>query len=165
MRKFAEYTEKMLGHVVAALMVLLVVNVTWQVTSRFILNDPSSFTEEVALFLLLWISLLGAAYAYRRGVHLGLDILVAKLEGSNRFLAEKFADLVCLFFACVLLIYGGLELVILNIQLEQTSAALQVKFWTVYSVIPVSGVLFAFFAVEKLICGEPDRSSDGTAVE
>lgn len=157
MRKFCERTEKILGYIIAGLMMLLVVDVTWQVTSRFILNDPSSFTEEIALFLLLWISMLGASYAYRRGVHLGLDIVVEKLQGSQKFWAEKFADLVCLFFAAVLLIYGGMELVLLNMQLEQTSAAMQIMFWKVYIVIPISGVLFAMFAIERLIHGDPHR--------
>ena len=52
--------------------------------ARFILKDPSSFTEELAGFLLIWIGLLGASYALYTRAHLGIDILTAKLKGTNR---------------------------------------------------------------------------------
>jgi len=160
MQKIAASVEKILGLFVGILMALLVLDVTWQVVSRFILNNPSSFTEEAALFLMLWISLLGSAYAYRRGAHLGLDILVQKLKGKERIYAHKISDLVCFLFAAVLLVFGGIKLVALNIALEQTSAAMEIKFWKVYSVIPISGVLFAFFSAERIIDGADFSSVD-----
>ena len=153
MKIIVEKIDWFVARFVSFLMALLVVDVTWQVVSRFILNKPSVFTEEVALFLVLWISLLGAAYTYRRGAHLGLDILVEKLEASKKIIAHKFADLVCLLFALVVLVYGGWELVKLNIQLKQTTAALQVSVWIVYSVIPLSGVLISLYALERLFFG------------
>ena len=138
---------------VSLLMALLVVDVTWQVISRFILNNPSVYTEEIALFLVLWIALLGAAYTYRRGAHLGLDILVEKLEERKKRIAHKLADFISLVFALLILVYGGWELVLLNIQLQQTSAALQMHIWIVYSVIPISGVLIALYAFERIVFG------------
>lgn len=145
---------------VSLLMALLVVDVTWQVVSRFVLNKPSVYTEEIALFLVLWIALLGAAYTYRRGAHLGLDIVVEKLEESKKIIAHKLADIVCLVFALVILVYGGWELVLLNIQLNQTSAALQMHIWIVYSVIPISGCLIALYAVERIFLGPADTAEE-----
>ena len=156
MKLLLDKIEKVLAVVIAVLMGVLVVDVTWQVVSRFIMSDPSSFTEEVALFLLLWIAMLGAAYAFRRGAHLGLDIVIEKLHGAKKILAQRLADFVCLFFACAILIYGGLELVILNLDLKQTSAALGIEVWKVYIVIPISGVLIAIFSLERILSGAPE---------
>ena len=44
------------------LMAFLVVDVLWQVLSRYILVSPSSVTDELAGYLLIWVGLLGAAY-------------------------------------------------------------------------------------------------------
>lgn len=154
LKKIIDKIDWLVAKFVSLLMALLVVDVTWQVVSRFILDNPSVYTEEIALFLVLWISLLGAAYTYRRGAHLGLDILVEKLEEKRKRLVQILADFLCLVFALVILLYGGWELVLLNIQLEQSSAALQIKVWTVYSVIPLSGIIIALYALERIIFGD-----------
>lgn len=159
MKKLLDKLESALAAVLAALMGALVLDVTWQVVSRFVLNNPSSYTEEVALFLMLWVALLGAAYAFRRGAHLGLDIVVAKLEGNRKVIAQKLAEIISLAFACIILIYGGLKLVLLNYELKQTSAALEVEVWIIYSVIPLSGLLIAIFAIERIIFGAPELNA------
>ena len=156
MKSLLDKIEKSLAIIIAVLMAVLVIDVTWQVVSRFILSDPSSFTEEIALFLLLWIAMLGAAYAFRRGAHLGLDIVIEKLQGAKKVNAQRLADLVCLFFACAILVYGGLQLVLLNLELQQTSAALGIQIWKIYIVIPISGVLIAIFAIERMLVGAPE---------
>ena len=51
--------DKILEWTLVVSMSLLVVDVLWQVFSRFILQNPSSFTEELARFLLIWVGLLG----------------------------------------------------------------------------------------------------------
>ncbi len=70
-------------------MAAIVLVVTWQVFSRFIIQSPSSFTEELSRFLLIWIGILGAAYAYKTKAHLGLDLFVEKkwhqLENIKRY--------------------------------------------------------------------------------
>ncbi|HCS2988569.1 TPA: TRAP transporter small permease subunit, partial [Shigella flexneri] len=45
-----------------AVMLALVVCVVWQVFSRYVLNQPSTLTDELARFLMIWVGLLGAAY-------------------------------------------------------------------------------------------------------
>jgi len=157
LQTLSRYLERVLKVFLALLMAAMVLDVTWQVITRFILGSPSAYTEELARFLLIWIGLLGAAYAYRRKAHLGLDILSQKLEGSaaGRRL-EIFISLVGILFASVIMIYGGLKLMWLTLELEQTSAALQVKMGYVYSVIPLSGVLIVLFALDRIVNGDPD---------
>lgn len=133
-----------------AMMFAIVVTVTWQVISRFILADPSSFTEELARYLLIWIGILGASYAYKTKAHLGLDLFVSKMVGIQKKAALIFIELIVLLFAITVLVYGGLSLVSITLELKQTSAALGLQMGYVYSVLPISGLLISLFALDNL---------------
>ena len=157
MKQLTATIEKILGAFLGLLMAIMVLDVAWQVATRFVLQEPSSYTEELARFLLVWIGLLGAAYAYRKKAHLGLDILSQKLEGTaNKRKLDIFISLVCTLFACVIMIYGGTKLMLLTLDLEQMSAALQIKIGYLYSVIPLSGALIVLFSVDRIIYGDPE---------
>ena len=80
MNKIIRIIDAFLTRFLILLMLLLVGSVLWQVISRYVFASPSSWTEEIARFLLIWISLSGAVYAFRTGMHLGLDILPKKLD-------------------------------------------------------------------------------------
>ena len=142
--------EKALGWALAGLMTLMVVDVTWQVISRFVFRSPSSFTEELAGFLLIWIGLLGAAYGIRTRAHLGIDILVDRLGGTMRKGAEILAHFLVLLFALSTMVGGGLWLVRLAFRLDQTSAAMGIPMGFVYLALPLSGALMVLFSLESV---------------
>lgn len=139
--------DKLLEWLLVFLMGISVVNVLWQVFTRFILNNPSSFTEELARYLLIWVGLLGASYCVGRKLHLAIDLLPLKLEGRRRQYLEVFIQTTTFLFSLVVMVIGGIELVSITLLLEQTSAALQWKLGYVYLVIPFSGALMMFYAL------------------
>ncbi|UFN57336.1 TRAP transporter small permease [Microbulbifer celer] len=143
--------EKALAVVLGSLLALMVLDVTWQILTRFLPMQPSSYTEELARYLLVWIGLLGGAYAYRKRSHLGIDLLTNALHGNARRVLQIFVVLVCFAFAALAMVYGGTKLMLLTFELEQTSAALNVPMGYVYSVLPLSGVLICLFSVDHLI--------------
>lgn len=152
MNKSVFWLDEALKRVLIALMAAIVLVVCWQVLSRFVLQSPSSLTEELARTLLLWIGMLGAALAYRTGQHLGLDIVTAKFSLRwQRRVAMVLTALVVL-FAFVVMVIGGGALVQLTLQLNQMSAALGVPVGWLYSVIPLSGVLISFYGLCQLYC-------------
>jgi len=132
-------------------MAVMVVDVTWQVASRFVFRSPSSFTEELAGFLMIWIGLLGAAYGFRTRAHLGIDIFVEQLGGGWRRGAETCAHLLVLVFALATMVGGGLWLARLAFRLDQTSAAMGVRMGFVYLALPLSGALVALFSLEFIL--------------
>ena len=146
-KSLVKILDHLLQGTLVLLMAALVVNVIWQVASRYLLGDPSSFTEEVARFLLLWIGLLGGCHAYRTRSHLGLDLITEKLAPGAKHRARGIVLLVTLSFAVVVLIYGGGHLVALTLELKQTSAALGIPMGYVYFVLPLSGLLIAFYSL------------------
>lgn len=142
--------DRILAVFLMILMAAIVVDVTWQVLSRFIVGNPSSVTEEIARFLLIWIGLLGAAYAFRTHAHLGLDLVTSQLPMQKRVLAEVASQMVSFLFAALVMVYGGIKLVSLQLELGQTSAALQVRMGYVYMVIPLAGVLICIYAIDNV---------------
>ena len=127
-------------------MSLMVINVLWQVATRFLLRDPSHFTEEVARFLLVWVGILGGAYAVGKRIHLAIDLLPTRLEGRRKAMLELFIEACIFVFAALVLVVGGAGLVWLTLDLGQASAALQIPLGFVYLVLPLSGILMMFYS-------------------
>lgn len=127
------------------IMAVMTINVLWQVFSRFVLGDPSSFTDELARYLLIWIGILGAAYVAGQKLHLAIDLLATKLEGNSKSYLEIFIQGCIFMFAFVVMVIGGLRLVYVTLTLEQISAALQIPLGYVYMAVPLSGLLMMFY--------------------
>ena len=150
MQRIRTSIDKVLAWALIGLMGAAVVNVLWQVFTRWVLQDPSSFTEELARYLLIWIGLLGAAYAAGQKLHLAIDILPTRLEGRSLQLLELVIEAFIFLFAFGVMVVGGLRLVLLTLRFEQTSAALQLPLGVVYVAIPLSGLLIMFYAAAEI---------------
>jgi TRAP-type C4-dicarboxylate transport system permease small subunit len=145
MNKLVNMIDGVLKWFLAALMASIVLVVCWQVLSRFVLNLPSSVTEELSRCLLIWIGMVGAAFAYRTGVHLGLDVLTQKLSGTAQLKFGLLVSISVVAFALVVMVVGGGNLVWLTFELNQISAALNIKMAYIYVAIPLSGALITFY--------------------
>lgn len=143
--------NKILEIVLVIIMSVLVIDVLWQVTSRYILTSPSSFTDELAGFLLIWVGLLGAAYVAGRNEHLAIDILLQKMKGTNKKRLQTTIYLLILIFAVSVMVIGGSWLVYTRFVLDVRSAALELQLGYVYIVLPLSGLLISYYAIYSLI--------------
>ena len=141
--------DKGLELLLIGLMALLVVDVLWQVLSRYVLASPSSFTDEVAGFLLIWVGLLGAAYVSGREEHLAIDLLLRQASEQGQYRLKLVGyGCVCL-FALAVLVGGGSWLVYTRFHLGVTSASLEINLGYVYLALPLSGLLTAYYAVDS----------------
>ncbi len=150
-RSIKKALDRSLEALTMVVMAVLVVDVLWQVFTRFILKNPSTWTEELATFMLIWVSLLGAAVALSRGAHLGIDYFVGKLSKRKRLYTEIFVFLCISTFSLCVMVFGGIDLVSSTLELEQKSAALQVKVGYVYLAVPVSGFFLVLYSVIALV--------------
>jgi len=151
MQKFTQVITKVLEIVLIILMAGIVIDVTWQIFTRFILRDPSSFTEELAGFLLIWIGLLGASYALYTKVHLGIDILTSKLVGVRRKISTISIYILVLLFALFIPVIGGMKLVTITFTLKQISPAMGIPMGSVYLVLPITGILMIYYSIVFII--------------
>jgi len=111
------------------------------------LKNPSSFTEELARYLLIWVGLLGASYVAGQKMHLAIDVLINRLKGRARRLDEYLIEVSIFVFALFVMVFGGLRLVIITLTLNQISAVLRIKLGYVYLVLPLSGLLLMFYSL------------------
>ena len=132
-------------------MVSILLTVIWQVVSRYVLKDPASVTEELSRFILIWIGILGAAYAYRQNAHLGFNLVVERQSAAVKRVLLTLVEIIVIVFCVLVMLFGGSELVLLTLELEQISAALGIKMGLIYSVLPISGTLIIAYALVNIV--------------
>ncbi|WP_417451559.1 TRAP transporter small permease [Kordiimonas sp.] len=141
---------KFLALLTTTLLGIMVLVVLWQILSRYFLGSPSSWTEELARYLLIWVGLFGAALLYRERGHLGLDIFQEKASPAGRHRMIIACDALAALFALFVLIGGGASLVQLTWELRQTSAAMALPMAFVYAALPLSGLFILMFSLEDI---------------
>lgn len=118
--------------------IAMVTIVFLQVLFRYAIHSPLSWTEELARYIFVWFSLLGAALAMRRKAHFGLEFIVERLPSViTAWLAIAVNVVLGLFLLLILresvnwfALYG-----------DQTSPAMEISFWMVFVALPVSALL------------------------
>jgi len=130
---------------------LLVLDVVWGVVTRYAFGQQATWTEELARFLLIWVTLLGAAVAFGTKGHLGVDYFVQQFHPEAQRLMAIVSNLVVVFFAVAIFIYGGFQVVGNALAMEQVTPSLGWKMGHVYLALPVSGVFMLMFAVANLV--------------
>lgn len=129
---------------------LLVLDVIWGVFTRYVMNEQAKWTEELARFLLVWVSLLGGAVAFGSKAHLGVDYFVGKFHPEARKLVAVMTHLIVLFFAIAIFLVGGSRMVADALAMEQMTPALGWKMGHVYLALPIAGVFMVLFTLENL---------------
>ena len=154
---FLKTIDIILEKILIFLMSILVLDVLWQVVGRYILKSPSSFTDEMAGFILIWLGLLGAAYVSGKKEHLAIDILLQKSNKKQRRIINIMIDIFVILFAISVLIIGGLWLVYTRFELDVKSPALGIPMGYVYIVLPLSGILIFYYAFDSLLTNIKDK--------
>ncbi|RCS69962.1 TRAP-type transport system, small permease component, predicted N-acetylneuraminate transporter [Vibrio casei] len=145
LRKLRSYLDKSILIFCSLALIALVATVTWQVFSRYILNDPSSFTDELSRYLMIWLGLLGASYLFGKRGHLAITLLSDNIPAKMNIALQIFISLLTLSFASLAMLKGGSALI--GRTMQQFSPALQVPMAYVYFILPLSGVLIVFYLI------------------
>ena len=143
--------DKIIETLLVVIFGLVVIDVVWQVVSRYVVGQSSSFTEEFARFALIWLTVLGAAYinGSKEG-HLSMDFLLSKLPEQKKVKRQKAIQILMALFALIIMVVGGGNLVYITLSLGQISSALQVPLGFVYAIVPISGVIIIFFSIYNI---------------
>lgn len=148
MRTFINAVNTILKFVLAFLVGAMVIICCWQVITRFILNNPSKYTEEILRYALIWLTMLGAPYAYGANKQLSIDLLVTRFSKKGQAQARIFVEIIVLILSAAVLVYGGIS-VTLNAS-GQISAAMQLPMEVYYVCIPIGGALMILYSLDRL---------------
>ena len=143
--------DSILEKLVLIILVIMLLSVVWQVFSRFILRAPSTITDEISSFSLIWVGLLGAAYAAGKNLHLATDLIPEDVVKKRQSLFNGIVFISIAFFAFTVMIIGGFRLVQLSFQFGQTSATLEIPLGFIYMVVPISGILICYYSIDTLL--------------
>ena len=144
-----EKIDKVIEFALIVLISTLVLDVLWQVFSRYVLASPSSFTDELAGFLLIWVGLLGAAYVAGKNEHLAIDLMLQKMKGKKKRNLQIIINSIVGIFAVFVMVFGGTWLVYTRFILSVKSAALALPLGYVYLIVPVSGLLILYYIIDN----------------
>jgi len=136
-----------------AVMIALVVCVVWQVFSRYVLNKPSTMTDELARYLMIWVGLLGAAYTVGAQRHLSIDLFAMMLKGPKQALLNIVINVLIFLFSGLVIVTGGLKPIDKTLATSQVSAAMQIPMGYVYVILPLCGAVMMFYALYFIATG------------
>jgi TRAP-type C4-dicarboxylate transport system permease small subunit len=110
----------------------------WQVVSRFVLSQPSSWTEEIMRRLLIWCVMLGVVVAFRRGALVSVDLMLRSTRGRWQQAVRTVITGVTIAFLSVLLWFGVSLVTRVRFQ---TFASLDLSMGWAYAALPVGAAL------------------------
>ena len=150
MKKIKTYLDRVIEKLLITIFGLMVINVIWQVITRYFSENPSSFTDELSRYLMIWLGILGAAYVTGKNEHVSIDFLIKKISGQKRKILTLFITLSIICFAIIALVIGGGRLVYITLILQQYSPSLKIPLALVYSILPISGILIIFYKITEI---------------
>ena len=124
--------------VAAALLAVVCGLGLWQVVSRFLLEQPSSWTEEVMRRLLIWAVMLGIVPAFRRGAMISVDLALRLARGRWQAGLRRVVTGLTLAFLVVLL-WEGIDLA-WRVRF-QTFSSIDLSMAWAYAALPVGAAL------------------------
>jgi TRAP-type C4-dicarboxylate transport system permease small subunit len=112
---------------------------------------PSSFTDELARYLMIWLGILGAAYVSGQNMHVAIDVLPLRASAKTQKKLKLIVYIMIIVFAVLAMVMGGLRLVYITYVLDQHSPALQIPLAAVYFAIPLSGALIIYYKISDIL--------------
>ena len=98
------YLNKVVEIILEVLVAGMVLGCCWQVITRFVLHNPSKYTEELLRYMLIWLTMMGVPYAYGQNSHLAINLIVKKFKPKNETLAQIAIDVLIMILSVSVMI-------------------------------------------------------------
>ena len=149
MKKVEKALDLTMRTIMSAVMLVLVIFGTYQIFTRWILNDPSTFTEELLRYLLIWAGMIGAAYCFFHDTHIKLTLLTSKMHGLPLTIVNVFSEIIVVAFVVFVYIWGGGQMAVKNA--TQLTAVLRIPMSLIYGCLPLTGVMVILSKILRYI--------------
>ncbi|WP_422124348.1 TRAP transporter small permease [Planococcus sp. X10-3] len=146
--KIIDNFNKLVGLILALMLAVMSILILTQIFTRFVINYPLHWTEEVARYLMVYSVFLGAALALRQNKLIAIELLNQALGESKEKILKVIIMLISLVFF-IILFFQGIE--ILGMVNVQTSAGLGISMAIPYAAIPVGAALMAINAIAVIL--------------
>jgi TRAP-type C4-dicarboxylate transport system permease small subunit len=140
---------------VAVLVAGIAVLVSLQVTFRYAIEAPLTWSEELTTLSYQWVSFLGAALAVRRRGHYGIDVLVRRCAAPARARLAWVEHAAVWLVGAFMIVFGAR---LVESTLSQTYPTLGVSVGLGYSILPLSGLLFLLMDWARVLDGRRESA-------
>ncbi len=162
MNAFRNGITRILNGAAGISFIAMVILTFWQVLTRYILKDPSTWSEELVGYLFAWMSLLGASIVTCERGHMNIPILVERFNGTVQKILDCFGEVVAFLFSVVILVFGGIQ--ITTLAMGQMTSSLGIPIGFFYIVLPLCGILNAIYTILNMIDILKDQTEEKEAV-
>lgn len=107
---------------------------------RYFFSANTTWAEEFIRYAIIWITFIGSAICFRKGKHVGVELLVDALPSKLSKILQVIINLLSIIFMIMLTKYG-IDLVMFSFQTGQSAASLPVKMYWIYLAIPTGAIL------------------------
>jgi len=145
--KVKKYFDSFLEILLVLIFISMFVIALIQVFTRFVLNDPASWTEELARYLMVWMAFIGAGVGLKYGLHMSLDIITERITGRASFILQLLSVIFIMICGLLIVVYGNR---LTAIGRERISMALFFSMDKVFVIIPISGCIIVLNSAENL---------------
>ena len=135
----------------------------WQVITRYLLNHPSTWSEELVSYLFAWSTMFGAAVVSGERGHMNIPVLIDRLGPAAKKGFHIFSEVIALLFSAAILVFGGIR--ITDLAMGQMTSSLGVTVGVFYVVLPLCGALIVLYSVLNIIGIARDEISLNTSDE
>lgn len=149
--------DRLLRPLLIFIVLLIFLEVVIEVASRFVFHNPLPWGAEFSQTLLVWMTFIGAAAAFLRGGHIGIEMLAERLPRVGRAVLHRVNVLIVLAFL-VCGIRSGWR-VVARVR-DDVTASLQISAGVLYLALPVGFCLMALFGLWMLFTGN-EKLEDG----
>ncbi len=140
------------ANLIAGVVLLVLVAITcYEVFCRKVLNSPTIWTQDLSVYLFIWLGYLGVAYVEKNDRHVKVDILTSALPQRTQAVWDVLTSAAAVVFMALLVYYGGQYFLDSFQSHEQTWSMWKVLIWPVKLAIPFGGALMAIYSVRRMI--------------
>lgn len=162
MNTFRNGITRILNGLAGISFLAMVLLTCWQVLTRYVLQNPSTWSEELVGYLFAWMSLLGASLVTCERGHMNIPIIVERFSEPIQKLLNCLGEVIAFLFSAVILVFGGVQITILA--MGQMTSSLGVPIGIFYIVLPLCGVLNMIYTVLNIIDIVQGRTEEKEAV-
>lgn len=145
MKTFRNGITRILNGLAGISFIAMVILTCWQVLTRYVLKNPSTWSEELVGYLFAWMSLLGASIVTCERGHMNIPIIVERFSETVQKGLNCFGEIVAFLFSAVILVLGGVQ--ITTLAMGQMTSSLEVPIGIFYIVLPLCGILNMIYTV------------------
>ncbi|MCV6824559.1 MULTISPECIES: TRAP transporter large permease subunit [Halocynthiibacter] len=147
--KVGRAVEGAIALFLAILLALMVVAISWQVASRYLLNIPSMYSEEFLRFSLIWLGMIAAGYCFVGGRHMSLPLLIDVLPPVPQKILRFINSELSMIFGAIL-IWGGSTSFVANSKM--LTPMTQIPVGWLQSVLIICGAMILIAETIRVLC-------------